>query len=125
MKKNNHAITVYPSKVWTDIDVPIGLPKGTICVSAETLRRSAAAAKKQRDKIFRQQRHNTKQRRRSHNHRTWKQFWRSDNGQFLKAVLVSILAILVVAFLGEEIRVARQEWWYAHHSVEEMIEERN
>lgn len=116
-----HAITVYPSKTWTDIDVPIGLPKGTICVSVETLRRSAAAAKKQRDEIFRQQ-HRAKRRRQRR--RAWRQ-WKSSNWSLLKAVLVSILAILVVAFLGEEIRVARQEWWYAHHSIEEMIEGRN
>ncbi|MEE3397835.1 MAG: hypothetical protein VZR64_00075 [Eubacterium sp.] len=121
MKKNHHyPIIVYPSKKWTDIDVPIGLPKGTICVSVETLRRSAAAAKKQRDKIFHQQ-----QQQRRHHHRTWRQYWRSDNGKFFKAILVSILAILTVLFLGEEIRRVRQEWWYAHHSVEEIIEERN
>ena len=125
MKKINHAITVYPSKVWTDIDVPIGLPKGTICVSVETLRRSAAAAKKQRDKIFRQQQQQRRTKRHHHRHHTWRQYWKSDNGQLLTAVLVSVLAILTVLFLGEEIRVARQEWWYTHHSIEEMIEERN
>lgn len=124
MKK--HVITVCPSKGWTGtIDIPIGLPKGTIYVSAEKLRRSAAAAKTQRDKIFRQQQQQHRAKQRRHHHRTWRQYWRSSNGQFLKAVLISVLAILVVAFLGEEIRVARQEWWYAHHSVEEIIEERN
>ena len=123
MKK--HVITVYPSKMWTDIDVPIGLPKGTICVSVETLRRSAAAAKKQRDKIFRQQKQQHRAKRHHRRHRTWKQYWRSDNGKFLKAVLISVLAILVVFFLGEEIRVVRQELWYSHHSIEEIVEERN
>ena len=120
MKK--HSITVFPSNGWEgSIDVPIGLPKGTIYVSAEKLRRSAAAAKKQRDKIFRKQRCVVKKHRR-HRHHT---YWKSSNGQLLKAVLISILTILVVFFLGEEIRVARQEWWYANHSVEEIIEERN
>lgn len=118
-----HVVMVYPSKGWEGtIDIPIGLSKGTICVSVETLRRSAKAARKERDKIFRQ-RHHEKQR--HHRHRTWRQYWRSDNGQFLKAILVSVLAILTVLFLGEEIRRARQEWWYSHHSIEEIIEERN
>ena len=121
-----HTVMVYPSKGWEgSIDVPIGLPRGTVYVSVETLKRSAKAARKQRDKIFRQQRHNVKQRRRHRHHRTWRQYWKSDNGQLFKAILVSVLAILVVFFLGEEIRVARQQWWYSHHSVEEIIEERN
>lgn len=122
MKQKHYPIVVYPSKEWTgSIDVPVGLSKGTICVSVEKLRRSAKAAKKQRDKIF-SQRHREKQRRQRR--RAWRQ-WKSSNWSLLKAVLVSILAILTVAFLGEEIRRVRQEWWYSHHSIEEMIEERN
>lgn len=116
--KKNHPIIVYPSKAWTgSIDVPVGLPKGTIYVSVETLKRSAKAARKKRDKIFRQ--HRTKQR-----HSTW-QYWKSNNGQILKAVLISIIAIMSIAFIGEAIRIDRQASWYANHSVEEMIEGRN
>lgn len=123
MKPKRYPVVVYPSKPWTgSIDVPIGLPKGTIYVSTEKLRRSAKAARKTRDKIFSQKYH-AKQRRRRH--RTWRQYWKSDNGQLLKAVLISILVILVIAFLGETIRIARQEWWYAHHSIEEMLEGRD
>ena len=123
MKTKHHPIIVYPSKAWVgSIDIPIGLPKGTIYVSVETLKRSSKAARKRRDKIFRQQHHKKQRRRR---HRTWRQYWKSENGQLLKAVLISILVILIVAFLGETIRIARQEWWYAHHSVEEMIEGRD
>lgn len=116
-REKQHALTVYPSKPWTSIDVPIGLEKGTVWVSEDTLKRFAARAHRKHEALIRAQRKQKKKKTKVHH------FWRTENGEIAKMFIVAAISIVLVAILGEGIRVARQVYYYGHHQPAEYVTE--
>jgi len=117
--KNN--ITVYPSKGWTG-SIDIGVPNvepGVIYVSAERLARMKSAAKRKRQQILLAAEKERRKARRKKAVNDFVSFWKTN--EIVRFLIKAIAIVIVIAFLGESIRLIRQAWWYAHHDIKDGI----